>query len=46
MFRFAVLLVAIVAVSAFAPAARVARSSAMKMSFESEIGAQAPLGFW
>ena len=23
-----------------------ARSSALKMSFESEIGAQAPLGFW
>ena len=25
---------------------RVARSSAIKMDFSSEIGAQAPLGFW
>jgi Chlorophyll A-B binding protein len=32
--------------SAFAPAARVARSSSMKMAFESAEGAQAPLGFW
>jgi len=46
MFRVAILLIAIVSAAAFAPAARVARSSAMKMSFESEIGAQAPLGFW
>ena len=46
MFRIALLLAAIVAVAAFAPVARVARSSSMKMSFESEIGAQAPLGFW
>jgi hypothetical protein len=32
--------------AAFAPVARVARSSAVKMSFESELGAQPPLGFW
>ena len=32
--------------AAFAPASRMAKSSAVKMSFESEIGAQAPLGFW
>ena len=32
--------------AAFAPVARVARFSAVKMSFESEIGAQPPLGFW
>ena len=32
--------------NAFSPAGRVARSSALKMSFESEIGAQPPLGFW
>ena len=32
--------------SAFAPSARVARTSAIKMAFESEVGAQAPLGFW
>ena len=46
MFRFVAFLATIVSVAAFAPAARVARSSAIKMSFESEIGAQAPLGFW
>jgi hypothetical protein len=32
--------------AAFAPMGRVATSSALKMSFESEIGAQPPLGFW
>ena len=32
--------------NAFSPAGRMARSSALKMSFESEIGAQPPLGFW
>ena len=32
-------------VAAFAPAARVQRS-ALKMSFETELGAQPPLGFW
>ena len=32
--------------AAFAPSARVARSSAIKMSFEDALGAQAPLGFW
>jgi len=46
MFRFVALLVSIVGAAAFAPMARVARSSAIKMSFESEIGAQPPLGFW
>jgi len=30
--------------NAFSPSGRVARSSALKMSFESEIGAQPPLG--
>jgi hypothetical protein len=33
-------------VSAFSPVSRVARSSSLKMGFESEIGAQPPLGFW
>ena len=46
MFRTIVILASIVGVSAFAPAARMARGSILKMSFESEIGAQAPLGFW
>ena len=32
--------------AAFAPVGRVARSGALKMGFESEIGAQPPLGFW
>ena len=46
MFRVVLLLVAILSVAAFSPVARVARSSALKMGFESEIGAQPPLGFW
>jgi len=32
--------------AAFAPVSRVARSSALKMDFSGEIGAQPPLGFW
>ena len=46
MFRVVLFLVAILGAVAFAPASRMARSSAMKMSFENEIGAQPPLGFW
>ena len=47
MFRaFAVLVATLAGVAAFAPVSRVARSSALKMGFENEIGAQAPLGFW
>jgi hypothetical protein len=46
MFRFIALIASLISAAAFAPAARVARSSALKMSFESEIGAQPPLGFW
>jgi len=46
MFRVVAFFAALLSVAAFAPAARVARSSAVKMAFESEIGAQAPLGFW
>lgn len=47
MFRFITFLIALVSVAAFAPVARVAsRSSALTMGFESEIGAQPPLGFW
>jgi len=46
MFRVALFLVAILGAVAFSPVSRVARSSALKMSFENEIGAQPPLGFW
>ena len=45
MFRAIAIIASFVGASAFAPV-RSARSSALKMSFESEIGAQAPLGFW
>ena len=47
MFRAASVLVAsFAAVSAFAPAGRIAASSALKMGFESEAGVTAPLGFF
>ena len=46
MFRLAAVVASIVNVAAFAPAGKVVSSSALKMGFESEIGAQAPLGFW
>jgi hypothetical protein len=46
MLRVIAFLAALLSVSAFAPVARVARSNALKMSFENEIGVQAPLGFW
>jgi hypothetical protein len=41
------ILIIIYKANAFAPAGRMnARSSALKMGFEKEIGAQPPLGFW
>jgi hypothetical protein len=46
MFRALAILASFIGAAAFAPAARVARSSALKMGFENEIGAQPPLGFW
>ena len=46
MFRLTAVLATLLSVAAFAPVARVARSSSLKMGFESEIGAQPPLGFW
>ena len=46
MFRTIAILASLISAAAFAPMGRVARSSAMKMSFEDAIGAQAPLGFW
>ena len=46
MFRFIAIIASLVSAAAFAPASSRASSSALKMGFESEIGAQAPLGFW
>jgi Chlorophyll A-B binding protein len=46
MFRTIAVIASIVGAAAFAPATSVARSSALKMSFENALGAQAPLGFW
>mmetsp|Transcript_21481 Transcript_21481/g.21603 ORF Transcript_21481/g.21603 Transcript_21481/m.21603 type:complete len:200 (+) Transcript_21481:117-716(+) len=46
MFRTVAVLASFAGVTAFAPAGRMATSSAVKMGFESEIGAQPPLGFW
>ena len=44
--QYIAILASLVSVAAFAPSARMASSSALKMGFESEIGAQAPPGFW
>jgi Chlorophyll A-B binding protein len=47
MFKFLAILSTLALSSAFAPVARNVRSiSSLKMGFEKEIGAQAPLGFW
>ena len=46
MFRAATILALLASAAAFAPLSRVATSTGLKMSFESEIGAQPPLGFW
>jgi hypothetical protein len=46
MFRLTVVLASLLSAAAFAPVARVARSSSLKMGFENEIGVQRPLGFW
>lgn len=46
MFRFIALIASLLSVAAFMPTNRIASSSALRMSFESEIGAQPPLGFW
>ena len=46
MFRFAALFALLAVATAFAPAGRVATSSALKMNFEDALGAQPPLGFW
>ncbi|CAB9517653.1 Fucoxanthin-chlorophyll a-c binding protein [Seminavis robusta] len=45
--KTAILASLVAAAAAFAPAAKEdASNSALKMSFENELGAQAPLGFW
>ena len=46
MFRSIALLASLVGASAFAPAGRMATSSAVKMSFESELGVLPPTGFF
>ena len=46
MFRTLALVASFVGASAFAPASRMASSSALKMNFADALGAQAPLGFW
>ena len=46
MFRSIALLASLVGASAFAPAGRMATSSAVKMSFESELGVLPPVGFF
>ena len=40
------LLLSLVSAAAFAPVARVARASSLRMGYEKELGAQAPLGFF
>jgi hypothetical protein len=46
MFRSVLLLLSVAAASAFGPSMKGMRSSPLKMSYESEIGAQPPLGFY
>ena len=44
--KIAIAATLIASASAFAPVVQKASSSALTMSFENEIGAQPPLGFW
>jgi hypothetical protein len=46
MFRTIAILTFFIGASAFAPAGKVATTSALRMGFEEALGAQAPLGFW
>eukprot|EP00607_Mallomonas_marina_P001511 CAMPEP_0182427840 /NCGR_PEP_ID=MMETSP1167-20130531/20200_1 /TAXON_ID=2988 /ORGANISM="Mallomonas Sp, Strain CCMP3275" /LENGTH=202 /DNA_ID=CAMNT_0024610379 /DNA_START=53 /DNA_END=661 /DNA_ORIENTATION=+ len=46
MIRAAYIFASLLSASAFAPVSNVARSAALKMGFETEIGAQPPLGFF
>jgi hypothetical protein len=44
--QFTVLLASLVSVTAFAPSKVASKASALKMSFDSEIGVINPTGFW
>ena len=46
MFRVSFFIAILASAAAFAPVGRITTSSGLKMSFESELGAQPPLGFW
>ena len=47
MFRALAVFASLLSVAAFSPAARMSsRSSALKMSFEGELGALPPVGYW
>eukprot|EP00607_Mallomonas_marina_P008759 CAMPEP_0182417698 /NCGR_PEP_ID=MMETSP1167-20130531/2131_1 /TAXON_ID=2988 /ORGANISM="Mallomonas Sp, Strain CCMP3275" /LENGTH=203 /DNA_ID=CAMNT_0024591415 /DNA_START=58 /DNA_END=669 /DNA_ORIENTATION=- len=46
MFRLATLVASFAGVAAFAPSGRSAPTSALRMAFETELGAQPPIGFW
>jgi hypothetical protein len=46
MFRTIALLATFIGAAAFAPAGKVATTSALRMGFQDALGAQAPLGFW
>ena len=46
MFKVLTVLASLIGVSAFAPVSQRPVSSSLKMAFENELGAQAPLGFW
>ena len=46
MFRVSFFVAIMASAVAFAPMGRKATSSGLKMSFQSELGAQPPLGFW
>jgi hypothetical protein len=46
MFRALAILASVVSVAAFAPASRMVSSSALKMSYEGEVGAISPTGFF
>ena len=46
MFRALAILASLVSAAAFAPASRIASSSALKMSYEDQVGAIPPVGFF
>ena len=46
MFRIVAFVALLAIATAFAPAGRMASSTALKMQYEDALGAQPPLGFW